>query len=78
MKINVNHLKEAGLGYYEHFLYSFKEFLFCLAIAMASLLHAIFPWIFHFDLIKWRVDRIKKLKKDFPDCEHFRDLDLKE
>lgn len=78
MKLNLNHLKDAGLGYFKHFSYAFNEFLFCLAIAIASLIHALIPWIFNFDLIKYRVDRIKKLKRDFPDCEHFKNINFKE
>jgi hypothetical protein len=72
MWINFNHLKDAGdaantdMSYLKHFVVSFKEFLFCLAIAVGSLVHAIFPWVINFKLIEFRVARIKELKKKFP------------
>lgn len=43
-----------------------KEFVFCLLIAFGSLLHAVFPWVLDFKLIEWRVNRLKQLKKKFP------------
>ena len=73
MWFNINHLKDAGMAaktkmtYGKHFILSFKEFLFCFMIAVFSLLHAVFPWTFDFKLIEWRVTRLKKLKKQFPD-----------
>lgn len=73
MRFNINHLKDAGIAtktkmtYTKHFMLSFKEFLFCFMIAVFSLLHAVFPWTFDFKLIEWRVNRLKKLKNQFPD-----------
>jgi len=73
MWFNINHLRDASasakekLTYAKHFMLSFNEFLFCFVIAIFSLLHAVFPWTFDFKLIEWRVNRLKKLKKKFPD-----------
>lgn len=73
MWFNSKHLKDASMismskmTYIKHFILSFNEFLFCFVIAIFSLLHAVFPWTFDFKLIEWRVNRLKKLKIQFPD-----------
>lgn len=70
--INLNHLKEASraaninITYLTHLSISIREFLFCLLIAFGSLVHAIIPWVLDFKLIEWRVNRLKMLKKKFP------------
>lgn len=72
MWFNIKHLSDASkasyqkLGYFEHLCVSFKEFIFCLLLAMGSLIHAVFPWVLDFKLIEWRVNRLKKLKNRFP------------
>jgi hypothetical protein len=72
MWFNINHLSDASkssgnkMGYFYHFVVSFKEFLFCLLMAFGSLIHAFFPWVLDFKLISWRVNRLKALKQKFP------------
>jgi hypothetical protein len=72
MWFNSKHLSDASsssgrkLNYFTHLIISMKEFVFCLLIAFGSLLHAVFPWVLDFKLIEWRVNRLKQLKKKFP------------
>lgn len=76
MWINWNHLKEAAAkagtpsaGYWWHFRIAMSEFFFLLLLTIASLVHAIFPWVFDFKLLQWRINRLKVLKAKFPDDE---------
>lgn len=73
MWINKNHLKEATnkgnierFGYFWHFSLAMKEAVFLFIISIGSLIHAIFPWFFDFKLLEWRINRLKKLKKELP------------
>lgn len=74
---NKNHLTQATLysnkkfksqvmQYFWHFLLSFKEGINLLLLAIGSFIHAIFPWILDFQLLKWRISMLKNLKKDLP------------
>lgn len=76
MWFNLNHLKEANQkagtpnsGYWRHFLLAISEFLFLLMVAIASLIHAFFPWVFNFKLLEWRILRLKYLKEKLPNDE---------
>jgi hypothetical protein len=72
MWFNPKHLSEASnvsgtkLNYFSHLIISIKECMFCLLIALGSLIHAFFPWLLDFKLIEWRVNRLKQLKNKFP------------
>lgn len=73
MWLNKNHLADASnasksdLGYFKHCLVSLQEAIFCFAIAVGSIVHAMFPWVLDFKLIEWRVNRLKTLKQRFPE-----------
>lgn len=72
MWFNFNHLADASkssetkLNYFSHLLISLNEFWFCLMMAFGSLIHAFIPWTLDFKLIEWRTNRLKALKKKFP------------
>jgi len=72
MWFNIKHLTDAStasntkMSYIKHFGIAFSEFIFCLLMALGSLLHAIFPWVIDFKLIEYRINRLKKLKEKFP------------
>lgn len=72
MWFNAKHLKDASqaskqqLGYFKHAGISIMEAVFCLLMALGSLIHAIFPWVLDFKLIEWRVNRLRVLKHKFP------------
>ena len=74
MWVNLNHLKEARYkasnpkaGYWWHFKMSISESWFLLVLSMGSLIHAIFPFLLDFNLLKARISRLKKLKERLPD-----------
>ena len=72
MWFNRDHLKDAEtasgkkMGYFRHLIISSGECVFCLLMALGSLVHAVFPWVLDFKLIEWRTNRLKSLKKKFP------------
>ena len=72
MWFNIKHLAEASeaskqkLGYFTHCAISIKEAVFCLLMAIGSVVHALVPWVLDFKLIEWRVNRLKELKRKFP------------
>jgi hypothetical protein len=49
-----------------HFLLSFSEGIKLLLLAMGSFIHAVFPWVLDFQLLKWRISMLKNLKKKLP------------
>ena len=69
LKFNSNHLQDARMGYLKHFVIAISEAWFLFKVSILSLIHAIFPWIFDFDLLDMRIKRLKKLKKKLPDDE---------
>lgn len=75
---NWNHLKEAKVkaggkgGYWWHFKFAFIEALWLFVAAIGSLIHAFFPWLIDFKLLKARIARLKYLKSKLPN-----DPDLK-
>ena len=84
MWFNLNHLAEASekanikynwlTAYCWHFYMSLKEFIFLFAMAIGSLIHAIFPFILNFKLLEWRIKRLKELKKQLPKEELLKDI----
>jgi hypothetical protein len=52
--------------YVWHFIMSFIEGVKLLFLSLGSFLHAIFPWILDFQLLKWRISMLKKLKEKLP------------
>lgn len=72
MWFNSKHLADAGhasgkkMSYFCHLFISLKECVFCLLMALGSLIHAVFPWVLDFKLIEWRTNRLKSLKDKFP------------
>lgn len=72
--INPKHLQEAKTaaqkphaGYFWHLKLALAEFFFLFAIAIGSLIHAIFPWVLDFKLLEWRINRLRVLKEKLPD-----------
>ena len=78
MWFNWNHLKEAKEkaagkgGYWWHFKFAFIEALWLLLASIASLIHAVFPFLIDFKIVKARINRLKYLKSKLPN-----DPDLK-
>jgi hypothetical protein len=66
MWFNLRHLRDANYNYWRHFAIAASEAAFCFGIAVLSLIHAVFPFLFDFNLIKWRVERLQYLKELFP------------
>ena len=69
---NWNHLKEAKIkaggngGYWWHFKFAIIEALWLFIAAIGSLIHAFFPWLIDFKLLKARIKRLKYLKSKLP------------
>jgi hypothetical protein len=86
--INFNHLKTASTfsnkqyrswihRYLWHFFLAIKESMFLLVIAIFSLVHAVFPFVFDFKLIEWRINALKRLKEQLPNDPHLDKVDFK-
>ena len=75
---NWNHLKEAKVkargkgGYWWHFKLAAGEAIWLFIVSIGSLIHAIFPFLIDFKLVRARINRLKYLKSILPDDE---DLD---
>jgi len=75
MWFNWNHLKEAKEkaggkgGYWWHFKLAAIEAIWLFFVSIGSLIHAIFPFIIDFKLVRARVNRLKYLKSILPDDE---------
>ena len=52
--------------YIWHFVLSFTEGIKLLLLAVGSFIHALFPWILDFQLLKWRISMLKNLKDQLP------------
>ncbi len=69
---NWNHLKEARVkaggngGYWWHFKFAFGEAVWLFFASIGSLIHAIFPFLIDFKLLKARIKRLKYLKSKLP------------
>ena len=55
---NLNHLSEAGAGYIAHLGWAIYEAGFLIVMAIASLLHGLFPPLFNFKLLEIRARKI--------------------
>jgi hypothetical protein len=87
ISFNWNHLSVAkqyatvnftGLKlYFWHFKVSIVESLWLFALGIASVLHAILPFLFDFDLMKIRVEGIKRLKTKFPQDPTLQTIEFK-
>ena len=88
MSYFTKHLKEAKVAagddtkvtfksYWTHLKYAFKEFLFLQSAAIASLIHALFPWWYGFDLIQRQVDMLKRINKQVPHLKIWDKINLK-
>lgn len=75
---NKNHLRDAYnysnqksqnflIRYFWHFFLSCKEGIVLFIISLLSFVHAVFPWIIDFELLKWRIQLLKKLKEQLPE-----------
>lgn len=70
--INFQHLSDAShyanknLSWFEHWKMSMAESIFLLLLCIASVLHAFFPFLFDFQLLRLRINRLKFLKLKLP------------
>jgi len=73
---NMNHLTEAaryagrktGVNFYFwHAYVSLTEAFWLFLLAIGSIIHGLFPFLLDFDLLKARIDGIKKLKEKLPE-----------
>lgn len=71
---NCKHLTNARVSYFTHFKFAISEAWFLLLMCLASVLHAIFPFIFDFKLLELRVNRLLVLYKLLPKHEIWKDL----
>ena len=85
MLINWKHLEQAkrkagkpSAGYWWHFKLAISEFFFLLFITLGSLIHAIFPWVLDFQLLQWRINRLKMLKDKLPEDEQLQKVHFDE
>jgi hypothetical protein len=69
---NFHHLSEASkyaghqMSYIQHWKMSMYEALFLFVLSFASIVHAFFPMLFDFQLLRLRIDRLKILKSKLP------------
>jgi hypothetical protein len=85
MWINWKHLQQAkqkagkpSAGYWWHFKLAISEFFFLLLVTLGSLIHAIFPWVLDFQLLQWRINRLKMLKDKLPEDEQLQKVHFDE
>ena len=84
MWFNLNHLNGASdasgtkMNYFTHLLVSLRESAFCLLMSIGSLVHAFIPWVLDFKLIEWRTNRLKELKKKFPNDPVLKNVEFNE
>ena len=70
--INFRHLSDASnyanknLSWFDHWKMSMSESVFLLLLSIASLIHAFFPFLFDFQLLRLRIARIRLLKLKLP------------
>ena len=65
--INFQHLNEAKVNYIPHLIWGIYEALFLLMLALFSVIHAIFPFIFNFKLLEIRVRKAMKFYDFLPE-----------
>lgn len=85
---NFNHLTVASSyanlsnrsGLYKycwHFLLSMKQAVFLLVLFLFSVIHAVFPFMFDFLLLEWRLNELKNLKDSLPNDPQLDKVDFK-
>jgi hypothetical protein len=74
---NKNHLEDAAeygklpgsnpvSRYFWHFKLAIVEAIKLFGLFLGSVIHAIFPWIFNFKLLEWRISMLRDLKRKLP------------
>lgn len=70
--INLRHLSDASnyankkMTWFMHWQMSMSESIFLLLMSVASIIHAFFPFVFDFQLLRLRINRLKFLKSKLP------------
>jgi len=89
MNYFTKHLKDAKIAsgkpgpvtvrdYTMHCIVSMREARFLMHAAFASVVHALFPWLYGFELIQWQIDMLKRLKTAIPDLEVWNQIEFKD
>ena len=69
---NLHHLSDASnyankkMSWFAHWKMSMSEAIFLFLLSVASILHAFFPFLFDFQLLRLRINRLKVLKTKLP------------
>lgn len=69
---NIHHLRDASeysnkqMNWASHWLMSMQEASFLFVLSIASIIHAFFPFVFDFQLLRLRINRLKQLKAKLP------------
>jgi hypothetical protein len=85
--INFKHLSQAAhyslkkpksfiSAYLWHFVISVREGCILLVISLLSFVHAIFPWLIDFELLKWRIKLLKRLKQNLPEDPNLKKIEF--
>ena len=69
--------KSSVYKYCWHFVVSIKQAVFLFALAIFSVIHAVFPFVFDFLLLKWRINELKHLKETLPNDPELKKVDFK-
>lgn len=64
--------------YFWHLWLAFSEAGFLALLTLYSLLHGIFPFLFDFDLLTYRINRLKLLKKRLPNDPQLKKIEFKD
>ena len=64
-KANVEHLNWLA-GYWWHFKLAIIEAIWLLFASIGSLIHAVFPFLIDFKIVRARINRLKYLKSKLP------------
>lgn len=64
--------------YLWHLWLAFSEAGFLFVLTVFSILHGIFPFLFDFDLLTYRINRLKLLKKRLPNDPQLKKIEFKD
>lgn len=64
--------------YFWHFLMSLRQAGFLFLLSLLSLVHAVFPFLLDFQLLKWRIEELQNLKKTLPNDPLLDKVEFKE
>lgn len=89
MNFFVRHLKEAKVAsgnnedvtvrdYFLHMILGLVETASLFAFTIAALLHSIFPFLFGFGMIQWKINTLRRLKKKLPNLKLWEQIELKD